>query len=62
MENSESKLALSYRTVLTYFFYGASTLLIFSLAIFAAVSTPISDDYCFALGIFSSIPLSAHLL
>jgi hypothetical protein len=50
MENSESKLALSYRTVLTNFFYGASTLLIFSLAIFAAVSTPISDDYCFALG------------
>ena len=50
MENSKGKLALSYRTALAYFFYGASSLLIFSLAIFATVSTPISDDYCFALG------------
>jgi hypothetical protein len=50
MEDSESKLVLGYRTFLTYFFYSAATLLIFSVGIFAAVSTPISDDYCFALG------------
>jgi hypothetical protein len=40
----------SYRNFLGYFLYGSIAILIFSVGIFATVSTPISDDYCFALG------------
>ena len=50
MENSEGKLVRGSRTFLEYFLYAASAILILSVAIFAAISTPISDDYCFALG------------